>query len=88
MAGPSGSNVNLICFFSAMVCVVLLFLPLAIDSELCKKAKLYQSDESGSQTIGLLTQISKFLSVSYEMKFGCSFALGLFTYRLISTMPD
>lgn len=89
MVNPSGSNVNLVCFLSAIVCVVLLFLPLAIDSELCKKAKLYQSDQSsGSQPMGILAQLSNFLSVSYEMKFGCSFALGLFTYRLISTMPD
>jgi hypothetical protein len=88
IVSPTGSNVNLVCFLGAIVCVVLLFLPLAIDSELCKKAKLYQSDESNSQAIGLLAQMSNFLSVSYEMKFGCSFALGLFTYRLISTMPD
>uniref|UniRef100_A0A6G1SP76 Motile sperm domain-containing protein 3 n=1 Tax=Aceria tosichella TaxID=561515 RepID=A0A6G1SP76_9ACAR len=88
VVSQTGSNVNLVCFLSAIVCVVLLFLPLAIDSELCKKAKLYQSDQNSSQTTGILAQISNFLSVSYEMKFGCSFALGLFTYRLISTMPD
>jgi hypothetical protein len=84
----TGSNVNLVCFLGAILCIVLLFLPLAIDSELCKKAKLYPSDQNDFQNKGLLAQISNFLSVSYEMKFGCSFALGLFTYRLISTMPD
>lgn len=88
IVSPNGSNVNLVCFLGAIVCVVLLFLPLAIDSELCKKAKLYQADQGGTQPVGILAQISNFLSVSYEMKFGCSFALGLFTYRLISTMPE
>lgn len=88
IVSPTGSNVNLVCFLGAIVCVVLLFLPLAIDSELCKKAKLYHSDQTSQQPLGILAQIGNFLSVSYEMKFGCSFALGLFTYRLISTMPD
>lgn len=83
----NGSNINLICFLCAIICIISLFLPLAIDSELCKKAKLY-SDNSNAQPMGWLAQLSNFLSVSYEMKFGCSFALGLFTYRLISTMPD
>lgn len=89
----AGSNVNLVCLMGALVCIVLLFLPLAIDSELCKKAKLYHANENetsspNGQPVGILAQLSNLLSVSYEMKFGCSFALGLFTYRLISTMPD
>lgn len=85
---PHGSsNVNLICTICAIACVIALFLPLALDSDLCKKAKTYpESDQSESKS--LLTQISSLLSVSYEMKLGCSFALGLFTYRLISTLPD
>lgn len=87
--GPSdsGSNVNLICFICASICILTLFLPLAIDYELCRKAKSY-SEQTSAKPTGLLAQLYSILSVSYEMKFGCSFALGLFTYRLISTMPN
>lgn len=94
-SSSNGSNVNLICFLCAIACVVFLYLPLALDSELCKKARITSStDPSKSesspsqQASSLLTQISNLLSVSYEMKLGCSFALGLFTYRLISTLPN
>jgi len=82
----NGSNVNLVCFLCAIACVTCLYLPLALDSELCKKAKIDQS--TTSETAGLLAQISNFMRVSYEMKLGCAFALGLFTYRLISTLPN
>lgn len=86
--GPGGSNVNLICFVCAIACVTCLYLPLALDSELCKKAKIHSNQAVSSQSISILTQISNLLSVSYEMKLGCAFALGLFTYRLISTLPS
>lgn len=81
------NNVNLVCTLCAVACVITLFLPLSIDSELCKKAQL-QQEQVTSQISGLLSQLTNIFSVSYEMKLGCSFALGLFTYRLISTMPD
>lgn len=79
------SNVNMICTLCTIVCVFTLFLPLAIDFELCKKYKSLQDQES-AQTSSFLSQLSSIFSVSYEMKLGCSFALGLFTYRLISTL--
>lgn len=79
-----GSNVNLVCTLCAIACVLTLFLPLSVDFELCKKTKSILDQPSTS----FLSQIGELLSVSYEMKLGCSFALGLFTYRLISTLPD
>lgn len=92
---PYGSNVNLVCTLCAIACVIALFLPLSIDTDLCKKAKTFQ-DISTAQTVtpvesskaGWMSQLYALLSVSYELKLGCSFALGLFTYRLISTLPD
>lgn len=83
----NGSNVNLVCTICAIACVITLFLPLALDTELCKKVKSFQNQAS-QQSSSLLSQLTALFSVSYEMKLGCSFALGLFTYRLISTLPD
>ena len=83
---PSGSNINLICFLCAIGCVIFLYLPIALDSELCKKAKVMADPADGQAS--WLAQLGYLLSVSYEMKLGCSFALGLFTYRLISTLPN
>lgn len=75
------SNINLICTLCALACVIGLLLPLTIDTE---KPKSYQDQASTTW----ISQISAIFSISYEMKLGCSFALGLFTYRLISTLPD
>lgn len=84
-----GSNINLVCTICAIVCVATLFLPLSIDSELCKKVKTATViAQAPAQPTSLLSQLTSLLSVSYEMKIGCSFALGLFTYRIISTLPD
>lgn len=87
-----GSNVNLVCTICALACVFTLFLPLSIDSELCKKVISYPTDQTSTSTqaaaTGIISQLSAFFRISYEMKLGCSFALGLFTYRLISTLPD
>lgn len=78
------SSINMVCTIGAVACVLILFLPLSLDLDLSKKNS---DQQSCSHPSNMWSFLKSFMSISYEMKLGCSFALGLFTYRIISTIP-